>query len=260
MSAGIKREVTPMSLREAQIEKYWAGDLARKVYLFRRQRKAILENCRRIVVVGASRDPNSASFLSVERLLGMGLEIIPVFPGLDSFLGLRCYSHLRDVPGKIDIVQIFPDGIANFAELAKQAVEKNVATFWIERGLAASAEVEEILSNGKVQLVEYESFEVEYLKHTPFSTTASISRREIRKAAKVLERMSKNPVTVKLTDEIKEAVRKMDNGHFRHLPVTDDAGRLIGMLSDRDIRLIRNSLTFGNNEAGKTEDWSAPVY
>ena len=45
--------------RQEQIEKYWAGDMSRKVYLLRRQRKAILEHCRRIAVVGASADPDS---------------------------------------------------------------------------------------------------------------------------------------------------------------------------------------------------------
>ena len=69
-----------------------------RTYLFRRQRKAILENCRRIAVVGASADPNSPSFVSIEKLLGMGLEIIPVFPGRESLLGLRCYAKLTTYP------------------------------------------------------------------------------------------------------------------------------------------------------------------
>ena len=50
----VNQEVSAEDLRQKQIDQYWAGDLARRVYLFRRQRKAILENCRRIAVVGAS--------------------------------------------------------------------------------------------------------------------------------------------------------------------------------------------------------------
>ena len=72
-------EITPEQLRQRQIHNYWAGDLSRRVYLMRRQRKAILDNCRRIVVVGASSDPNSRSYLTIEKLLGLGLEIIPIF-------------------------------------------------------------------------------------------------------------------------------------------------------------------------------------
>src|SRR5689334_22325256 len=101
-----QNEMTPDRLRHQQSDQYWAGDLSRRVYLLRRQRKTILENCRRIAVVGADPDPNSSSFVAVERLLGLDLEIIPVCPDRETFLGLRCYKNLRDIPGRIDIVQI----------------------------------------------------------------------------------------------------------------------------------------------------------
>ena len=114
------QELSAVELRQEQIDHYWAGDLARRVYLFRRQRKAILENCRRIAVIGASADPNSPSFAPIEKLLGIGLEIVPVFPDRESFLGLRCYRTLRDVPGKIDIVQVYPNEGIDFIELARE--------------------------------------------------------------------------------------------------------------------------------------------
>ena len=41
----------------------------------------------------------------MEKLLGLGVEVIPVFPWRESLPGLRCYSCLRDVAGKIDVVQ-----------------------------------------------------------------------------------------------------------------------------------------------------------
>jgi acetoin utilization protein AcuB len=232
--------------------------MTRKVYLVRRQRKAILENCRLIAVVGASADPDSVSYIGIERLLGVGLEIVPIFSGRESFLGLRCYTHLRDFPGKIDIVQVYPDGQINLADLAQEAVDKGVSTFWIEKGMAASREVEEILSNGKVQLVEYESLETEYLKHTPIMPSAAPMRKE-RKAVKVKERMTRNPTVVTPGEALKDAVWKMERGHFRHLPVVDNEGKLIGMLSDRDIRLIRPSLAFVGEEDAGVQLWSLAV-
>jgi CBS domain-containing protein len=254
----IKEKVSPTGIRQEQIEKYWAGDMARKVYLLRRQRKAILEHCRRIAVIGASGDPDSESYVAMEKLLGLSLEIIPIFSGRESFLGLRCYSRLRDVPGKIDIVQVYPDGVTSLTELAKEAVEKGVSSFWIEKGLAASKEVEDILSNGRVQLVEYESLETEYLKHTPMMTSAVPVRKE-KKAVKVKERMTRNPITVTPEEALKDAVRKMERGHFRHLPVVDNDGKLIGMLSDRDVRLIRPSLALVGKEDAMVQLWSLAV-
>lgn len=258
MSTQVKAEISPTQRRQELIEKYWAGDMARKVYLVRRQRKAILEHCRRIAVVGASADPDSESYVTMEKLLGLGLEIIPIFPGRESFLGLRCYARLRDVPGKIDIVQVYPDGGVNLVELAQEAVDKGVSTVWIEKGMAASKEVEDILSNAKVQLVEYESLESEYLKHTPVTPSAMPVRKE-KKAVKVKERMTRNPTAVAPEEALKDAVWKMEHGHFRHLPVVDNDGKLIGMLSDRDIRLIRPSLAFVSKEDAMVQLWSLAV-
>jgi len=252
-------DLSPEQIRNQQIERYRAGDAARRVYLFRRQRKAILENCRHIAVVGASSDPNSPSYISIERLLGLSLEIIPVFTDRESFLGLRCFRTLREVPGKIDIVQVYPNKEIDFTTLAQAAVDRGVNTFWIEQGVAASPEVEKILANGRVQLVEYESLETEYLKHLPFPTAPSAAQRRDRKATKVKERMSKSPATVKPEDGLKDAIWKMEHGHFRHLPVVDEREKLIGMLTDRDIRLIRPSLAFMKKEDAEVQLWSIAV-
>ena len=248
-------QVSAAGLRQEQISRYWAGDLSRRVYLFRHQRKAILEDCRRVVVVGASADPDSASFVSMERLLGMGLEIVPVFPERESFLGLRCYGRLSDVPGKVDVVQVYPDKQVDYEELAREAVVKGVDTFWLEPGLTASREVEEILANGRVHLVEYERLETEYMKHAPFSTgrLAPASTRKDRKAVKVKERMSRNPASVRPEDGIHDAILKMERGRFRHLPVVDESGKLIGMLSDRDVRLVRPSLALVDQEEANVQ-------
>ncbi len=254
-----QNEITPDQMRHHQIDQYWAGDLSRRVYLLRRQRKAILENCRRIAVIGASVDPESASFVAVERLLGLSLEIIPVFPDRESFLGLRCYRTLRDIPGKIDIVQVYPNEGIDFVELARAAVDRGVSTFWIEQGVAASREVEDILTSGRVQLVEYENLEREYLKHMPFVMPSAASGRRDKKAAKVKERMSRNPATVKPGDALKDAIWKMEHGHYRHLPVVDDEAKLLGMLTDRDIRLIRPSLAFVSKEEAAVQLWSIAV-
>jgi CBS domain-containing protein len=209
--------------------------------------------------VGASSDPNDPSFISMERLLGMGLEIIPVFPERESLLGLRCFAHLRDVPGKLDVVRVYPSEGIDYEELAREAVVKGINTFWLEPSIAASKEVEDILVSGRVHLVEYESLETEYLKHTPFPTGAAAQPRKDRKAVKVKEQMSKNPVTVKPDDGVKDAIWKMEHGHFRHLPVVDEKEKLVGMLTDRDIRLIRPSFAFVNKEDAAVQLWSISV-
>ncbi len=253
-----KNKADPVRLRREQMTQYWQGDLTRKVYLLRRQRKAILENCRRIAVAGVSRDPNSDSFGSVEKLLGLGLEVVPVCPEGESLLGIRCYPRLRDIPAGIDIVQVYPAAGIDFAQLAQDAVEKRVCAFWIEQGVAASRDIEDILANGRVQLIEYENLLTEYIKHTPVTMVSSRPRKD-KRASKVKERMTKNPSTVKPEDGLKDAIWKMERGHFRHLPVVDESEKLIGMLSDRDVRLIRPSLAFVDKQDANVQLWSIAV-
>jgi acetoin utilization protein AcuB len=255
MLENAKEKQIPIVRPEEQIEKSWVDEL----YLLRHQRKAILENCRRIAVAGVSSDPDSVSFVALKTLLAKGLEIIPISDGSASLLGLRCYRSLSDVPGKIDIVQVYPSVAVDCVELAKEAVEKKVATFWIEPGLIASPETRDILSSGKVQLVEYEELMTEYLKHNPFLTGLPRSLHKDKRGPLVKERMSKNPATTQPKDGLKDAMWKMEHGHFRHLPVVDKKNKLIGMLTDRDVRLIRPSLAFTNKEDAEVQLWSISV-
>jgi acetoin utilization protein AcuB len=71
--------------------------------------------------------------------------------------------------------------------------------------------------------------------------------------------MTEKPATVTAGEALKDAISKMDKGKFRHLPVIDNDGKLIGMLSDRDIRLIRPSLAFVNKEDALVQLWSIAV-
>jgi CBS domain-containing protein len=51
----------------------------------------------------------------------------------------------------------------------------------------------------------------------------------------VAECMTPNPVTVHPKEPIAAAVRRMEEGGYRHLPVVDDDGRPIGVLSVKRI-------------------------
>jgi CBS domain-containing protein len=49
------------------------------------------------------------------------------------------------------------------------------------------------------------------------------------------ECMTPNPVVVQPKESIATAVRRMAEGGYRHLPVVDDAGRLVGITSVKSI-------------------------
>lgn len=48
--------------------------------------------------------------------------------------------------------------------------------------------------------------------------------------------MTTSPITVTADKSIDEAKTLLDSHRFRHLPVVDEGGRLLGMVTDRDIR------------------------
>ena len=52
------------------------------------------------------------------------------------------------------------------------------------------------------------------------------------------EIMTKSVVTASATDTVGQALRMLEDQQIRHLPVVDE-GRLIGMVSDRDLREYR---------------------
>jgi acetoin utilization protein AcuB len=52
----------------------------------------------------------------------------------------------------------------------------------------------------------------------------------------VFENMSQNLVTINWSERMEDAYRKMQVRKVRHLPVMDDQGGTVGMLSDRDVQ------------------------
>lgn len=226
-------------------------------YLLKRQRKCILQECRDIAVVGANPDPHSSSYVQIEKLLGFGLSIHPIIPGCRRFLGVQCYDNLTSIPGRIDIALVFLEPETDLTDLACQARDKEVGAFWIEES-ELSTEVKAILARAKIQVIEHESLLADYSRHFPFETGPA-GPPQVKKKVTVGERMTRHPVTIKRTDPIKTALDRMKLGHFRHLPLVDDEGRLIGILSDRDLRFIHPSLAFVSSVDAQREIRSTSV-
>ncbi|MDW7772072.1 MAG: CBS domain-containing protein [Desulfobulbaceae bacterium] len=64
--------------------------------------------------------------------------------------------------------------------------------------------------------------------------------------------MTPSPVTVGPEKSIEEAHRLLKNYHFRHLPVVDESGILLGMVTDRDLRSAYPSSILNEKERQKT--------
>ncbi len=69
--------------------------------------KQLLQTAKRIAVVGMSAKPERASYSVARYLMAQGYEVIPVNPMETEIFGLKSYGSVSEVPGKIDIVDVF---------------------------------------------------------------------------------------------------------------------------------------------------------
>jgi predicted CoA-binding protein len=89
---------------------------------------------KRIAIVGLSDDPGRASFDIAEFLLSRGREIVPVNPTIAQVLGRQSYKRLEDVPGKIDLVNVFrrPEYCA---DVVRSAIAVGAGGIWLQLGI-----------------------------------------------------------------------------------------------------------------------------
>jgi len=94
----------------------------------------ILTDCRVIAVVGLSSDPSRPSYIVADYLKKKGYRIVPVNPAEKEILGEKCYPTLKDVPEKVDVVDVFrqPQFVMPIVE---QAIEKKAKAVWMQEGV-----------------------------------------------------------------------------------------------------------------------------
>lgn len=99
------------------------------------QIRDLLQSSKRIAVVGLSSNPSRASFGVSKFLQRQGFEVVPVNPKETEVLGEPAYSSLAEVPGGIDIVNIFRRSDA-VPPVVEEAVRKGgVKCVWMQEGI-----------------------------------------------------------------------------------------------------------------------------
>ena len=71
------------------------------------ERCALLKRVKTIAVVGLSPNPARPSYGVAHAMQGFGYTIIPVYPGIREILGAAAYPRLADIPGPVDLVNVF---------------------------------------------------------------------------------------------------------------------------------------------------------
>ena len=120
--------------------------------------RRILRKHKTLAVVGLSAQWHRPSFFAAKYMQEHGYRVIPVNPAYEEILGERCYKSLRDIPGKVDIVDCFRKS-AEIPALAEDAVAIGAKVLWMQLGVhnkAARARAEaaglEVVENRCVKI------------------------------------------------------------------------------------------------------------
>ena len=96
--------------------------------------RRILKTNRVIAVVGLSGDWFRPSYFAAKYMIEHGYTVIPVNPRYQEILVQRCYKSLRDIPVKIDIVDVFRK-TGDVMPIAEDAIAIGAKVLWQQLGV-----------------------------------------------------------------------------------------------------------------------------
>ncbi|MDE2016438.1 MAG: CoA-binding protein [Hyphomicrobiales bacterium] len=125
---------------------------------------ALLRGAKRIAMVGASANPDRPSFGVMAFLLAHGHEVAPVNPGLagQTLQGRTVHARLADVPGPIDLVDVFRNSALAGAVVDEAlALTPRPGAVWMQLGVVDEAAAARARAKG-VEVVMDRCPKIEY--------------------------------------------------------------------------------------------------
>ena len=123
----------------------------------------VLLNAKTIAIVGLSKNTLRASHFVGFYLRRHGYRVIAVNPREKEIFGEQSYANLRDVPERIDIVNVFraPDALP---EIAADAVAIGAKSLWCQFGVI-NEEGARIAEQGGLSVVMDRCIKVEHARY-----------------------------------------------------------------------------------------------
>jgi predicted CoA-binding protein len=115
--------------------------------------KQLLTEATTIAIVGASSNPDKASYGIMQRLQKVGYRVIPVNPRETEILGERSYPSLLDVPERIDIVDVFRRA-EDTPGIADEAATIGAKVLWLQSGISSEEAAERATKGGLITVMD----------------------------------------------------------------------------------------------------------
>ncbi|MFZ9005464.1 MAG: CoA-binding protein [Nitrosopumilaceae archaeon] len=106
---------------------------------------------KRITVVGMSQNPQKDAHMVPKYLSTHGYDVTPVNPNADEILGKKCYNVVSEVPGEIDVVNVFRPS-EDVLLVVQDAIKKKPKVIWLQEGIH-NERAEELARNEGIKVV-----------------------------------------------------------------------------------------------------------
>src|SRR5262245_12207015 len=116
--------------------------------------RRILKQSHVIAVVGLSADWYRPSYFAAKYMQEHGYHVIPVNPKYQSILGEKCYPSLRDIPEKVDIVDVFRKS-EDVMPIAEDAIAIRAKVLWQQLGVKNEAAAAKARAGGLEAVLDH---------------------------------------------------------------------------------------------------------
>ena len=116
--------------------------------------RRILKESRTIAVVGLSADWYRPSYFAAKYMQEHGYRVIPVNPKYGEILGQKCYNSLREIPEKVDLVDVFRK-TEDVMPVAEDAIAIRAKVLWQQLGVRNQAAAAKARAAGLDAVVDH---------------------------------------------------------------------------------------------------------
>jgi predicted CoA-binding protein len=133
--------------------------------------RKLLADTKRVAVLGMRGEdyPFKAAFYVPQYLVSAGLEVIPVPvhpPLAEQILGQETYAQLADIPGVVDLVNVFRRAEDINAHL-EDILAKQPKAVWFQSGIRNDAAAERLAQAG-IKVVQDRCLMIDHRRASPF--------------------------------------------------------------------------------------------